>query len=106
MEEDGAEVGLILAERIRPCDKLVQMIGDALKSGAQVLFVEEGMKNGGCAMICRSSLCEMGCEGLDRFGIIAIDDDFVSPASPCDIYDHAGISVGCIINYFKDKNSI
>ena len=101
LEKGGVKVGLALVERIRPFDGAVSLIKNALVAGARVLFVEEGIKNGGCGMIIRSILADKKTEGLHRFDICSIDDNFVSPESTCDIYDYAGISKKKIIEYFN-----
>ena len=57
------------------------------------MYVEEGIKNGGAAMITESKLREMGLDSeKTNYDIVAIDDSFASPESPCDIYDYVGIS--------------
>ena len=58
-----------------------------------MLFAEEGIKNGGAAMLTRSALEDLGCDfGTCEYLISAIDDNFASPSKPCDLYDYVGLS--------------
>ena len=89
----GIDVGIILVEKIKPYADSCDQIYDLISSADHVVYVEEGIKNGGAAMITGNILYEMGFDTSDRtYDIIAIDDDFVAPDKLADIYDYAGIS--------------
>ncbi len=98
----GVEVGVLLVEKIKPYSDTVSFITERLGSAKRILFVEEGIKNGGAGMICRSMLTECGYLCGRVMEIIAIDDNFVIPKSPCDIYDYAGLSDKKIAEFFLD----
>ena len=55
-----------------------------------VLFVEEGILNGGFS----ETMVRMLKNELSdkKFAIRAIDDNFAAPTSPCDLYDYLGLS--------------
>ena len=88
----GRSVGTILAERIRPLDSLTKAVCELVSLGAEVYFVEEGIKNGGVGMLLRSAVDELlGCAHAP-IDVIAIDDSFLIPDHACNIYDFAGLS--------------
>lgn len=89
----GIDVGIILVEKIKPYADSCDQIYNLISSADHVVYVEEGIKNGGAAMITGNILYEMGFDTSDRtYDIIAIDDNFVAPDKVADIYDYAGIS--------------
>ena len=89
----GIDVGIILVEKIKPYADSCSLIYDLVSSADHVVYVEEGIKNGGAAMITGNTLCEMGFDtSKATYDIIAIDDNFAAPEEPTDIYDYAGLS--------------
>lgn len=95
----GIECGIVLVERLKPYDPLVDFLVGITK-GRHILFAEEGIKNGGAAMITRDMLWERGALADCEFDIAAINDDFLSPTELCDIYDFAGLSSEKLAGYF------
>ena len=64
-----------------------------LASGAErILFVEEGIKNGGYSMLTERELKRMKEFENTVIDIAAIDDNFASPNEKCDLYDYVGLS--------------
>ena len=91
------DVGVILVEQIKPYADPVSRIAQLISRARQVVYVEEGIKNGGAAMITRSMLEDMGFDfDKTKFSVCAIDDDFVIPDTVTDMYTHAGISPSCL----------
>lgn len=101
LQDEGVNVGIVLVERIKPYDDTVKLLAKICHEGTHVVYVEEGIKNGGAAMITRSRLSEAGVSGI-RFDVVAIDDNFVIPDTLCDIYDYAGLSSEQLANYFRN----
>ena len=95
----GKDVGIILVECIKPYEPAVSFISDILKDGMHIVYVEEGIKNGGAAMITESMLNKMSSARFD-YDIAAIDDTFLVPPQVCDIYDFAGLSSDKLIKFF------
>ena len=90
---DGISSGIILVECIKPYDKICDRILSIAKKAKQIIYVEEGIKNGGAAMITETILCEKGLDlSKTKYNIIAIDDNFASPDEPCCLYDFVGLS--------------
>ena len=98
--EKGIECGIILAERIKPYAPLCDFISKLIQKGSRIVFAEEGIKNGGAAMIIGEMLRERGFSSADSYRIAAIDDSFLVPDTPCDIYEYAGLSPSRLSNYF------
>ncbi len=95
----GIECGVILAERIKPYEPLVDYLSGIIH-GRHVVYVEEGIKNGGAAATVLAMLAERGALSACRFEIAAIDDNFLIPDEICDIYDYAGLSASRLERYF------
>ena len=100
LEEKGVSVGIVLVERIKPFDDTLDLIKTIVGQDTQIVYVEEGIKNGGAGMITRSRLYEMGV-APHSFKVVAIDDNFVIPDTLTDIYDYAGLSPEKLINHFE-----
>ena len=100
LEDRGIETGIILVEQIKPYDNAVNFIKALVSEGSHLVYVEEGVKNGGAAMITRDSLLEAGVLGNVQFDIAAIDDGFATPTELCDLYDFVGLSAEKLAAYF------
>ncbi len=97
----GIECGAVLLERIRPCDDTVAILKPLVEAGAHIVYVEEGIKNGGAAMLTREALIDSGAEfDPSAFDIAAIDGNFASPTEICDLYDYVGLSPEKLAEYF------
>lgn len=89
----GARVGVVLLEVLKPYDYAARTVLPYISGARRILFAEEGIKNGGAAMLMRDALEQLGVDLSAReYLISAIDDNFASPTEPCDIYDHVGLS--------------
>lgn len=99
LKQDGIDVGIILVERIKPYNPLVEFLATVARD-RHIVYVEEGIKNGGAAMITKTMLSEL-VDGNFKFDIAAIDDSFVVPKEPSDIYDFAGLSPNRLAAYFR-----
>jgi 1-deoxy-D-xylulose-5-phosphate synthase len=89
----GIKTSVILLETLKPLDKVASLLIDACRKAKKIVFVEEGIKSGGAAERMRSQLIDLGLDlSKTEFKIAAIDDTFVNPDKPCNIYDYAGLS--------------
>ena len=94
--ERGIRVTVILLEQLKPYDETAKERAALLPSGVPVVFVEEGIFDGGASMILSERLRETA-EQTPPIRVLAIKDRFASPDEPCDLYgwlglDAAGIS--------------
>ena len=89
----GIDCGIIILEKLKPIDYFTDGILPILKGAKNVIFVEEGIKNGGVGMIFENMLRSFDFSPTEfKYKISAIDDTFVSPMEICNLYDYAGIS--------------
>ncbi len=100
LAERGIKVGVVLAERIKPYKPLAEFLL-SLPRPLHILYAEEGIKNGGAAMITYSTMSDIDTLDGIKYDIAAIDDNFLSPREKCDIYDYAGLSVSRLMEYFE-----
>jgi 1-deoxy-D-xylulose-5-phosphate synthase len=99
----GIDTGIILVEKIKPYADSCSRICDLISSADHVVYVEEGIKNGGAAMITGNTLVEMGIDtSKTTYDIIAIDDNFAAPEQITDIYDYVGLSAKKILARCED----
>ena len=98
--KQGIRTGIVLIERIKPFDEALELIGKLISEGCHILYAEEGIKNGGAAMITRDKLSDMGLVTGRSFEIAAIDDSFLIPKTVTDIYEYAGLSEVKLAEYF------
>lgn len=92
LKKRGISVGIILLEELKPYGKLAEHVLPYLSSSKRILFVEEGIKNGGAAMLLSEALSELGFQTNGKYRIAAIDDSFAVPDKICDIYEYLGFS--------------
>ena len=89
----GLSVGVVLTEVIKPYDFITETLMSLSGKVKRILYVEEGIENGGAATLTMNSLRKSGFDfGVTDYRISAIEDSFVSPDAPCDIYEYAGLS--------------
>ena len=100
---EGVEVGIILLEMLKPYDKTASLLLPYLKSAKRIVFAEEGIKNGGAAMLLREALSFKGFDfAACKYDIAAIDDNFASPTEMCELYDYVGLSPERLADRFRD----
>nr|MBE6545187.1 1-deoxy-D-xylulose-5-phosphate synthase [Oscillospiraceae bacterium] len=93
LRAEGKTVGVVLVETLKPYDKISEVLMQLISSAKRVVYVEEGIRNGGAAEITRSELLSLGLDlAKTDYRIAAIEDNFASPERPCDLYDYVGLS--------------
>ena len=93
LREKELSVGIILVEIIKPYDYVAEALMKLSGVSKRILYVEEGIENGGAAVLTMNVIRRCGFDfSSTEYRIAAIDDDFLSPSQPCDIYDLAGLS--------------
>ncbi|MBR4769313.1 MAG: 1-deoxy-D-xylulose-5-phosphate synthase [Clostridia bacterium] len=90
LAERGITVSVILLEELKPYDDVARKLAAILPSGVPVVFVEEGIYDGGASMILSERLREIG-QPLPPISISAIRDQFASPNEPCDLLGSLGL---------------
>ena len=99
LKSRGISVGIILLEKLKPYGEIASKVKEYVLNAKRVVFVEEGIKNGGAAMLLKETLFEIAPEfNSKEYHIVAIDDNFASPTTPCDLYDALGMSPEKLVN--------
>lgn len=102
LRAQGKDALVVLLECLKPYDALCESLGTLVRTKKRMLFVEEGIYNGGAGMIITNLLWQKGyLEGV-HVDVYAIDDNFASPTAPCDLYDYLKLSAQKIAEYFSD----
>lgn len=91
LKNKGVSAGTLLVEALAPYGECAARIRPYLARAERIIFVEEGIKNGGAGMILANLLSKTA-----RIEIAAIEDNFAKPSSICDLYDFVGLSAQCL----------
>lgn len=103
--QEGIRTGILLVEKLKPYSDTADKISALLRGAKKVLFVEEGIKNGGFSMICSQCLRdEHDLSEETKIAIQAIDDNFAIPDKRCDIYEYLGFSPKALAEKIKNIN--
>ena len=97
LKEKGIAVSVILMEELKPYDETAKALAALIPSGVPILFVEEGIYDGGAAMILSERLSRL-LPKVPPVRILAIRDQFASPESPCDLLSWLGLDAAGIAN--------
>ena len=95
--QKGIRVSVILLEKLKPYDETAREIARLILPGVPILFAEEGIFDGGAAMILSERLSEIASP-IPRFNILAIRDKFAWPETPCDLLAWLGLDAVGIAN--------
>lgn len=91
--KDGIECGIVLTEELKSDGSLYERLYEKIADAERVVFVEEGIKNGGFSMVATNELSSRFVEFRNKkCKICAIDDNFASPENSCDLLTYVGIS--------------
>ena len=99
LEKQGISTGVIALEKLRPYKNTAELILPYIKDAEKIVFVEEGIKNGGAAEALREELTALGYD-TKSYNIVAIDDSFASPNERADLYDWLGMSPEALSKHF------
>ncbi len=91
LKERGIRAGAVLLEELAPYEKTAKALLPYLSRASLVLLAEEGIENGGAAMILKEKLTSLGLPA-ERIVLRAIADTFATPETPVDLYDSLGLS--------------
>ena len=99
LSDRGFDCGIVMLEKLKPLqiDAVMKYIPD---EKIPVLFLEEGIKSGGCGMNFYEKAKKFSTMLERDFEILAIDDNFAEAFSAgTDIYSSAGIGAEDICNF-------
>ena len=92
LAEEGVRCGIILVETLKPYENVADIVEALIPSAKRIVYVEEGIRNGGAAEILGAMLLERGSLKNTEYKICAIEDNFASPDEITDLYDFVGLS--------------
>lgn len=92
LKSRGFSAGVILLERLKPYEEVAKQLSRYIAAAKKVLFVEEGIKNGGAGMLLGDALLRLGSDIYSKYEIHAIEDNFAAPERLCDLYAFLGLS--------------
>ena len=102
LEAQGIKTGIILLEYLKPYDKLAIELNELIPESVNtVVLLEEGIRNGGAAMLIKDKLSAIKRLEKVDMPILAIDDSFVHLGKGDTAYSAAGISKKHIIEAIK-----
>ncbi len=104
LSEIGIDSGIVLIEKLKPYSDAIPFVLECIKGAKKVLFVEEGIKNGGFSMIFKDALenASMVTRNIE-IDVCALDDNFASPDFKVDLYDYAGLSPDKLAARIKER---
>ena len=91
LAKENIRAGILLLEELKPYSDIASIVEKYTDGAEKILFVEEGIKNGGAGMLLAEALYKLGVTLENRYDIAAIDDNFASPSTPCDLYEYLGL---------------
>ena len=100
LKTQGINAVIVLIENIKPYKPTVEFLKGIISSDTHLVYVEEGIKNGGAAMITRDLILGDANIRCASFDIAAIDDSFAVPSELCELYDYVGLSPEKLAKYF------
>lgn len=102
LRDEGMRVGVIVVETLKPYSDVAKEILALASSAKRILYAEEGIRNGGAAEITRDELISLGLDiSSVEYKISAINDNFASPTTKCDLYSFVGLSAEELVKAMK-----
>ncbi len=91
LTERGYKVGIVLLEKLKPYNEISDAVLQYISKAKRIVFAEEGIKNGGAAMLLREELMKKDSLIAQKYLIAAIEDNFASPENKCNLYEELKI---------------
>ena len=98
LAERGKRVGVVLLEVLKPYEKTAELLLPYLRNTRRVLFLEEGVRDGGAGMLLGDRL-RAAMPKVD-YSILAIADHFAEPDAPVSLREYCGISAIDVAKHF------
>ncbi|MBR2339892.1 MAG: 1-deoxy-D-xylulose-5-phosphate synthase [Clostridia bacterium] len=104
LRAEGIPTQVILLEQLCPYAETAEKIKNLLPESGKIIFLEEGIRNGGAGMIIGEALSRVAPERYaeGEYEILAIDNSFANPTEPCDLYEYCGIDAGAVCRAVKN----
>ena len=104
LRAEGIPTQVILLEQLCPYAETAEKIKNLLPESGKIIFLEEGIRNGGAGMIIGEELSRIASDRYadGEYEILAIDNSFANPSEPCDLYEYCGIDAGAVCRAVKN----
>ncbi len=96
LRKNGHRAVMLLMEVLTPMNSIGTQVASQIPANAHVIFLEEGIYNGGIAMQLGTYLSDKRSDV--RFTALAIHDGTACPHEPVDLYRFHGISAEDVVN--------
>lgn len=100
LRDEGIPAQMLLLQELNPTEEVAEQIAAHIPTGAAVVFLEEGVYNGGAGMLLTDALRQRDPALCCK--VLAIRDPAVTPAAPCDLYEFYGISAAAAVGAAKE----
>ncbi len=97
--EQGKHVGILLLECLAPVGEAVERLLPLIAGAPRILFLEEGIRNGGAGMLLTDALRARGMQAECR--LLAIDGHFADPKERCELRPYCKISAEDVAKFFR-----
>ncbi len=101
LAKSGIRLRILLLEQLSPYSLTSGRIAELLPENIPIIFLEEGIREGGAAMLLSSELCEMRVADPTRIAILAIRQSFADPSEPTDLLAYVGIDAAAVVRTAK-----
>ncbi len=98
LKEKGRAIGTVLLEELKPYEKTAEKLLATINKETPLVFLEEGIYDGGAGMILCDRLRALG--HLGSHTILGIRDHFASPPTPTDLYSYCHLSEEDVVKAF------
>jgi deoxyxylulose-5-phosphate synthase len=99
LQKEGVFVGILLLEILKPYDTLAEKLLPYLSDAPRLLFLEEGIYDGGAGMLLFDRLTGAGVTAPHK--ILAVRDHFAIPDKREDYRSFSHIAAADVVAYFS-----
>lgn len=103
----GIKCSTILLEKIKPYDKCAEKVISLIpKTCRNIIFLEEGIRNGGASLCLWDKLNDHPALSDIRYSVCAIDDDFIRGEKGKTLLESAHLTAEDVLECYKKQNNL
>lgn len=104
LSSKGIDVGIVLLQTLKPLETQADIIISAMSSSeGKVVFLEEGVLQGGVSMLLHCIMCEKGALDNKKCKLLALRGEIPEQAPISHIYEKCGISHKDIVSFIAEE---
>lgn len=103
LNKNGNSTAVIVLQTLCPLDNQLDKIGKLVCDAKKIALLEEGIKNGGIAMLLREKLIDTEYATSENTKVFAIDGEIPEQGELRSLYKKCGISETDLITYFDGE---